>query len=405
MSLQAVLVDDDPLALLLLDSLLSNLGIDETQLAGSAQEALALFRSDTTERVCFLDLHMPGMDGLELMRHLAEQKSCVGVVLMSGEDQRILRSAEQLATAQGLRVIAALQKPITVDSLRQTLLKLANPIAVRHPKTAGSGFRASVADLGRALRASELVVHYQPRISLHTGACSGLEALVRWQHPEVGLVGPLAFVPLAERTGLIDLVTHQVFEQGLRDLAELRQDNAGLQLSLNVSIDTLAHLEFAEEVATLAAQSGVPLLSLVVEVTESRLAAQFERVLETLTRLRLRRVGVAIDDFGTGFSSLEQLRRFPFTELKLDRSFVRGAHHDSKARAILSSSVALASQLGMTTVAEGLETQDDWDLVARIGCDEAQGYFMAKPMAKAELRSWLAAWRGPQRATTVAASL
>jgi len=139
----------------------------------------------------------------------------------------------------------------------------------------------------------------------------------------------------------------------------------------------------------------VPVRSLIVEVTESRLADQFDRVLETLTRLRLHRAGVAIDDFGTGYSSMEQLRRIPFTELKLDRQFVRGAHHDRTTRAILDSSVALANQLAMSTVAEGVETAADWELVCRIGCDEAQGYFLAKPMPKVTLLEWLATWRGP----------
>jgi len=391
----AILVDDDPFMLRLLETMLVALGVTQIQCAETGQEALEMVEQSRGDCVCFVDLHMPSMDGLELIRHLSTRVSCAGVVLMSAEDQRILYSAEQLAKAQGVRVVAALRKPIKAEALKQVMAKLPRPADPVARRPTASSFTANAEDLRRGIAANELVVFYQPRVSLRSKLCTGLEALVRWQHPEAGLIGPAGFVPLAETSGLIDALTSSVFEQGIRDLSDLRLTSSDLQLSLNATVDTLARLDFTDELLGKAARHAVPLRSLIVEVTESRLADQFDRVLETLTRLRLHRVGVAIDDFGTGYSSMEQLRRIPFTELKLDRQFVSGAHQDATTRAILDSSVALANQLVMSTVAEGVETQADWELVCRIGCDEAQGYFLARPMPKAAVLAWLKTWRGP----------
>jgi len=395
----AVLVDDDPFMLRLLETMLVALGVTEIKCAESGQEALRIVEQNPGDCVCFIDLHMPSMDGLELIRHLSTRVSCAGVVLMSAEDQRILYSAEQLAKAQGLRVVDVLRKPIKAETLKQVIAKLPRPVVPVAKGPARSSFTATAEDLRRGIAAGELVVFYQPRVSLRSKLCTGMEALVRWQHPEAGLIGPAGFVPLAEANGLIDALTGSVFEQGIRDLSDFRRSRSDLQLSLNTTVDTLARLDFTDEVLERAARHSVPLRSLIVEVTESRLADQFDRVLETLTRLRLHRVGVAIDDFGTGYSSMEQLRRIPFTELKLDRQFVGGAHHDVTTRAILDSSVALANQLVMSTVAEGVETQADWELVCSLGCDEAQGYFLARPMPKAAVFTWLEAWRGPAVST------
>src|SRR6187402_1737767 len=220
MPVRAILVDDDPFMLRLLDTMLSALGVTQIQCAESGQQALELVAQSADDCVCFVDLHMPSMDGLELIRHLSGRASCAGVVLMSAEDQRILHSAEDLAKVQGLRVVAALRKPINAEALKRVMSTLPRPADSAAKRATASSFTASAEDLRRGIEADELVVFYQPRISLHTKLCTGMEALVRWQHPEAGLIGPLDFVPLAETSGLIDALTRSVFEQGLRDLAE-----------------------------------------------------------------------------------------------------------------------------------------------------------------------------------------
>lgn len=203
---------------------------------------------------------------------------------------------------------------------------------------------------------------------------------------------PDQFIAMAEEHGLIDALTGVVLTGALRQ-ARLWQD-AGLSLhvAVNVSMDNLAALEFTDFVVREVGKAGVPLTSLVLEVTESRLMKDSLGPLDILARLRLKRIGLSIDDFGTGHSSLAQLRDIPFDELKVDRSFVHGAYRDASLRAIVEASLGMARQLGMKTVAEGVEEQADWDFLRAAGCDLAQGYFIAKPMPAADLAGWIADW-------------
>ena len=171
-----------------------------------------------------------------------------------------------------------------------------------------------------------------------------------------------------------------------------RADGLDLKIGVNFSVDNLNQLDLPEWIVSVASEEGMDPSKVILEVTESRLMEDVTKPLEILTRLRLKRIGISIDDFGTGFSSMEQLKRIPFEELKIDRAFVFGAAGDPSARAILESSVDLGKRMGMSLVAEGAETQEDWDLVAELGCDMVQGYFVAKPMPGDELPSWIAEW-------------
>ena len=390
--LRFLLVEDDAVTMEVIAAMLSSLGPFQIATASTGPDALAILADGHPGiQVVLCDLRMPGMDGLELIRHLSTRRSCYGVVLLSGEDGRILASAQELARAQGLRVLGALSKPVTREQLRQTLVGIcAGQQPLRSLPPLREVFRPDMEDLARGIAARELIVHYQPRISARDRRVLGVEGLVRWQHPTAGIVPPGAFIPLAEQAGLIDPLTTAVFDLALTDLATWRRAGLDIVVSLNATVDSLARLDFANQLVEMASNHEVPLNRVVVEVTESRLTSHLDRVLETLARLRLNRVGVAIDDFGTGYSTMEQLRRIPFTELKVDRSFVRGAKDDKTTRTILESSVRLARQLGMTSVAEGVETTDDFDVVLQAGCDEVQGYLFAKPMPERQVRPWIA---------------
>jgi EAL domain-containing protein (putative c-di-GMP-specific phosphodiesterase class I)/CheY-like chemotaxis protein len=396
---RVVVVDDDTFMSELLSTMLRSLGVRDVVCVSDGRAALRALAEDSSGmQILLCDLRMPGMDGIELIRHLAGHRACYGVGLLSGEDERILVSAKELALAHGVRVLGMLRKPVTRAHLEQMLCQ----IAARRPSSAGltarsNGIQVTAEDLARGIAAGELVVYYQPRIRLSVERrVSGVEGLVRWQHPKLGLIPPGAFLPMAEQSGLVDALTHAVFERALGDLAQWQRAGLELVMSLNATVDTLARLDFADQVAAQAATHKVPLASLIVEVTEGRLITHFEKVLETLTRLRLNRVGVAIDDFGTGYSTMEQLQRIPFTELKIDRAFVRGAHEDKTTRAILESSVRLARQLTLTSVAEGAETLEDLSLVETVGCDEVQGYFLARPMPQAEIAPFIASFQLPR---------
>jgi EAL domain-containing protein (putative c-di-GMP-specific phosphodiesterase class I) len=218
-----------------------------------------------------------------------------------------------------------------------------------------------------------------------------VEALARWNHPVHGLLAPWKFIPLAEQTGQIAALTDQVLVQAFRHLASWRKRGLNLQMSVNVPMQCFEHLPFVEFLANSAESEEISLDSLTLEVTESQLISNLARSLEVLARLRIKRVCLAIDDFGTGYSSMQQLQQLPVQELKLDRGFVSGATHDPRTRAILEASIQLAKRLGLRTVAEGVETEEELELVKSLGCDMAQGYYFSPPLAADALEAWIAA--------------
>ncbi|MBF0248272.1 MAG: EAL domain-containing protein, partial [Alphaproteobacteria bacterium] len=279
---------------------------------------------------------------------------------------------------------------ITPDKVKPLLDILAEERAGK--RAYGPVDALDVEELRAGIDGDELEVFYQPKVAVTDKRVVGVESLVRWRHKERGLVPPVAFIPVAEEHGLIDALTDAVYAkaaaQGGKWLAQGRE----IKVAVNISVDSLTRLDLPEFIVATGRENGLDPAHIVLEITGSRLMEDIKSPLEILTRLRLKGVSLSIDDFGTGHSSMEQLKRIPFTELKIDRAFVYGACRDTSARAILTSSVTLAKALGMTTVAEGVEDQDDWDLVAELGVDVVQGYFIAKPMPADEFDAWLAAW-------------
>jgi EAL domain-containing protein (putative c-di-GMP-specific phosphodiesterase class I) len=242
------------------------------------------------------------------------------------------------------------------------------------------------------LKNGALTPVFQPKVSTRDRRVLGVEALSRWNHPTRGMLGAGAFIPLAEERGHMEALTRAVLQMSLKETAAWHAEGLDLSLSVNVSVESLHRTSFPEEVIRMAQGEGLDPGKLVLEVTESRLVMDGTNALSALARFRLAGTGLSIDDYGTGYSSLAQLKRIPFTELKIDRAFVHGAADDPTARAILESSVALAKKLGLKTVAEGAETQEDWDMVSELGCDMVQGYFCARPMPGDEIPAWAGRW-------------
>jgi EAL domain-containing protein (putative c-di-GMP-specific phosphodiesterase class I) len=387
--MKTLVIDDDPFALKLLGHQLSTLGCDDVTLCGWASEAVSLLEAQGDAiGLIFCDLQMPDVDGVEFVRHLSriDYRGCL--VLVSGEDERLIQTVHKLALAHRIRIIGAIQKPVSPERLREVLAKAAQ--AVDAPSAALRSY--SPDELKRAIAAGELVNHYQPKVDLATGAVVGVEALVRWQHPQAGLVYPDRFISLAEDHGLIDELTHAVLVVALRQARCWQDAGRPLQVAVNVSMDNLAALDFPDVVARLAGEAGVALSNLALELTESRLMKSSLVPMEILTRLRLKRIKLSIDDFGTGHSSLAQLRDIPFDELKLDRSFIDGVSRDPALKAIVEATLAMARELGIDSVAEGVEGRADWDFLRKVGCDVAQGYFIARPMPGSDVAGWLAGW-------------
>ncbi|MCA0144195.1 bifunctional diguanylate cyclase/phosphodiesterase [Blastococcus sp. LR1] len=247
---------------------------------------------------------------------------------------------------------------------------------------------ALLGDLRRAIDNGELLLHYQPKLSL-SGGLEGVEALVRWQHPERGMVPPGAFVPLAERTPLIRALTRCVLDQALAQCARWRAEGRDLQVAVNVSARNLTDETFVDEVLALLARWDVPARFLDLEVTESAIMADPERARQTLQRLSEAGVVLSIDDFGAGYTSLGHLKDLPVQQLKIDRSFVADMISDRSDALIVKAVVELGHNLGLVTVAEGVEDQATWDALNALGCDVAQGYHMARPMPVVDLERWL----------------
>jgi diguanylate cyclase len=250
-------------------------------------------------------------------------------------------------------------------------------------------------ELRVALQSDQLVVHYQPQLDVASGVTSGVEALVRWAHPIRGLLYPDSFLPIAERAGLMGLLAGQVLSMSLRDLATWRSQGRQLSVAVNLSVSNLQDVELPQQVERLLAIHGIPAGALVLEITENILMADAERSGQVLDRLRAIGVRLSVDDYGTGYSSLAYLQALPVDELKLDRSFVMHMSSDPRAATIVRSTIELSHQLGMQMVAEGVEDAVALRMLREGGCDIAQGYHIARPMAAELLTQWLDASTNP----------
>jgi diguanylate cyclase (GGDEF)-like protein len=244
--------------------------------------------------------------------------------------------------------------------------------------------------LRAALTGGQLICHYQPKCALRNGATVGVEALVRWQHPERGLLSPDMFLPLAEQAGLMGSLTAIVLDTALAQAAAWRDAGLPLPVAVNLSATNLLDADLPGRVGDLLREYRYEPAMLILEITEDVLMVDPQRAHEVLGRLRALGVGIAIDDYGTGYSSLKYLRTLPVTELKLDRAFVHGMSQDPRDEAIVRTTVDLAHSLGIALVAEGVETPEDWACLVRLGCDVAQGYFLSRPLPASELARWVA---------------
>ena len=244
-----------------------------------------------------------------------------------------------------------------------------------------------LAGFKRALEEQRLHMVYQPKVGLRDGRLTRVEALVRWEDPELGRVEPSRFVPLAEEHGLIDDLTHWGLRTILRQWLDWRDQGIDTNLAFNISALSLEHLDFPDLVERMCRALDVPTDRLVLELTEGA-TQPLVKLMDTLTRFRIKGIGLAIDDFGTGYSTLMQLRHLPFTELKIDQSFVADADRSRDCRLIIQTIVDLAHGLGLVATAEGVETVEQLRIVHELGCDVVQGYLIAQPLEPEKLRAW-----------------
>jgi diguanylate cyclase (GGDEF)-like protein len=250
---------------------------------------------------------------------------------------------------------------------------------------------ALMGELRQGIQSGELVVYYQPKVSVRSGRLVGVEALVRWRHPTLGLLSPARFIPAAENTGLIEPLTEWVIDEALAAARRWREEGLYLSVAVNVSARHITNLNLPGQIKAALAKHELPAETLVVEVTESCLMADPMRTRIVLGQLRQAGVAVSIDDFGTGYSSFANLRDLPVTEIKIDRSFVAATVESTANTAIVKSTIELGHNLGLEVVAEGVESQPCLDILTAMGCDLVQGYLFAPPIPSADLPGWAAA--------------
>ncbi|MEC9345817.1 MAG: EAL domain-containing response regulator [Pseudomonadota bacterium] len=383
-----LIVDDQPEIASLVSSVARDCGYNVDQLHDNKQFAALV--SDWQPTHLVIDLQMPDVDGIELLRLLAEQGSRARIIIMSGTDNKVIESARYFGRARGLDIVGMLRKPFRTAELRDIISRVRStptredvPISARH--------------LNTALDNDELWMAFQPKFRLGTeraGDCvSGAEALMRWTREDGTTISPAEFIPLAESAGIMDLLTARAIDKVLRQMAAWLQDGVELQVAINISAQNLHSATFTEDFASKCREYNISPSSVICELTETTTMQDPTQAMEALTRLRLKGFSLAIDDFGTGYSSLVILQKLPFSELKIDRAFVGDCLDSPQSGVIVRAMIDLAHNLGLSVVAEGAETGDVVEFLRNNGCDLVQGYFYSRPLKAEELISWISSAR------------
>lgn len=377
-----VLDDDD-----LVGDFVQRLGADmgyAVRVSVTAEAFREHFRAHAPDEIV-LDLRLGDSDGVEVLRFLSAQGCKSRITLLSGIDNRTLDAARSYAASLGLNVGAALSKPVRAADLRAALLRR----DMEEPAL-------NTAAVAAGIQNRELVLEYQPIISCATGKLSSLEALVRWQRPDGARVAPDQFIPLAETDpDLMDKLTFEVARLVAQDWPSLQRTGYAGQIGINISAQNLHRLDFPERLSQHFQKSGLSTDRIKLEMTESAAMTDPQATLDILVRLRLKGFTLTVDDFGTGFSSLVMLRRLPYSDLKIDRSFVKDVLISRDAMAIVKAVLALAQNMGLQTVAEGVEDSQILALLTELGTTYAQGYGISRPLVVPKLVDWITAQNPP----------
>lgn len=387
-TLRVLVIEDNAFTLNITRGFLTKLRVKAVSLAANGREALDILQNDRTPiDLALCDLQMPDMDGIELVRRAAVLPSPPAFAFFTSEHNAMLATVADLASAQGIAVAGTASKPVSFSTLQAIIERYSH--THRNATKSVPAFNPSRSELHAAIRRGELLLHYQPKVDLRSNLTVGLESLIRWRHPVLGLVGPGAFVNEAERLGVIVPMTDWIITEAFRQCAAWNAMGLRTTVSVNLSPRALENLALPDRLLNCAELLGVDPAQIVFEVTESGLFTDTPRGLEILARLHLKGFKLSIDDFGTGYSSMDQLRRLPVTELKIDRAFVHDCTHNLRVRAILESSAILARALGMRTVAEGAEREEDVATLRALGIDAVQGFYFSKPVPPEQATEWL----------------
>ena len=379
--LSVLIVDDDEFQRHFLMRVVKKHADVEVVQASDGNEALRIIEEAVADfNIIFSDLEMPNMDGMEFIRLLKEKGTASSLVITSSWDDSFLNSVHTMCSAYGLEPLAVLSKPLTSAAVGNVFDKVYEKISSPIPITSKSARKFTLEEVLTAVAESQIEPHFQAKYDIKNKKIVGAEALARWHHPELGIIAPFAFIDLLEKAGKIDDLTFMMIEKSAQYFKHLAKEGVDLELSVNLSLTSLADPKLSERIFKIVEATGFRADRMVLEVTESAAMTELAFALENLVRLRMKGFGLSIDDFGTGFASMQQLSRIPFTELKIDRSFVSTMHNKLQSRAIVESSIDIANRLGIKSVAEGVETDDELAALKLAGCNVAQGFLISIPL-------------------------
>lgn len=393
--LSVIVVEDHDFQRRVALRLLKQVGVADLLEACNGREALnVLMARGEAVDVLVCDLDMPEMDGVEFISHVAVNKLARALVVVSGVEVSILHTVETMARAYGIQVLETIPKPLSLQQLSESLegFQASEPVAA--PVAAPD--QATREELLRGIGKREFLTFFQPKIAMATGELTGVETLVRWYRPGLGVLTPKDFIHRLEEEGLMDELTELLMRQTCIYLRAWDDRGVSVNASVNISMSSLGDIQFADKLHAVAREEDCDPSRITLELTESDVMTKIANVLNVLARFRLKGFRLSIDDFGTGYSTLKQLNNMPFTELKIDQAFVQNAPGDPRSRAIVETSLQLARKLGLKSVAEGVETRAQWDLLRSLGSDEAQGYFISRPMPGHQLPDWKELWLAPE---------
>ena len=379
-----LVVDDERIQRMILVRAVTPLGyaVDEAENLTGATLLLAANRYDAV----VLDLSLGETEGISLLQALRGADCDPVLIFISRLDERVRNASVRLAENMGLRVAGTLQKPASPSALRALLRDApVRKIAQAEP----DGHLPSTHELAAAIQAGIITPHYQPKVSLCGGKTVGVEALARWPMPAGMRMPPDIFIPLAEQSGQITPLTFRIMRGSLEACRRWRSAYPDCRVAVNLSPLVLADPALPDEIERLLIETGLGPGALIAEITESTVIANPLIAAEVLTRLRIKGIEISIDDFGTGHSSLLTLLRLPFSELKIDRSFISHCDTDPEAWKIVRATVSMARELGLRVVAEGIETSAVADRLRDIGCDVGQGWYFGRAMPEGDLITWL----------------
>jgi EAL domain-containing protein (putative c-di-GMP-specific phosphodiesterase class I)/CheY-like chemotaxis protein len=384
--LSVLVVDDSKVQRNHVIDMCKNYGMQIVIGATDGEDAIDKLTSCSFDLV-FIDLEMPIMDGVELVRQIAKKDLAKSVIILSSKDPALILSVGTMAEADGLTVLGTFKKPMTRLYLDASLKR----IETKNKQTKNNIFNTDLGtdDLLNAIKNKEISLVYQPKITSKGFLLKGVEALARWHHPTLGNVTPDEFINIAERFGLISELTEHIFDLAFKQKKYWKEHGINCELSVNLSPLSLADKNLANWISDHALQYQITPKEITLEVTENAISGDIPSAIETLAKLRLKGFNLSIDDYGTGFANAQQLARVPATELKLDRSLIDHVATRPQQQAIVRSTINLAKELHLSTVAEGVEDLSDFVFLRDLEVDLVQGYYFAKPMTPDLLANWL----------------